>query len=106
MKPGRKGAPLADRSRQAGQAEKDGLEDVLGVVGVPDAPACGPQDHRAVAGDQQFKSLAVVGRGDALQQPGIVRRQRLIARQAQVPLQLLDRPNGHAHYSSGGFEPA
>jgi hypothetical protein len=96
VQPGRQGAPLADRFRQAGQAEKDGLKDVLGIVAVPDAAPGGPQDQRAVAGDQQGKRLAIRSRHEALQQHGVVRRRGLVAQPAKVALQRLHRLNEHA----------
>ena len=48
MQPGGQRRPLADRPREPGQAEKDRLEDILGVVGVVHQPMGGPQDSWAV----------------------------------------------------------
>jgi hypothetical protein len=96
VKPCRKGAPLTDRFRQAGQAEKDGLEDILGIVRVIDQSTGGPQNHGAVAGDEPFKRLAIISRDEAIQQRGVFRRHGFIAQPAKVSLQPLDRSNGHA----------
>ena len=82
MQPGRKGAAPADRSRQPGEAQKHRLEHVLGVVGVFDQPAGRPEHHRAVAGDQQLKCLAVTGCDEPPQQLGVVRRHGLVAQPA------------------------
>ena len=106
MQPGRQSAPPADPCRKAGKAEKDGLEDVLGIVGVPDEATGGPQHHGAVAGDQQGQRLAILGRHEALQQHGVVRRHGLVAQPAKVALQRLDRLKGHTHPPPTGFGPA
>ena len=49
VKPGRKRAPSADRLRQTGQTEKDGLEDVLGIVAVRDESTGGRRSVTNIA---------------------------------------------------------
>lgn len=87
MKPSRKSAPLPDRLRQAGQTEKNGLKDILGIVAAIDQATGGSQHHRTVAGDQQFKCLAIIGGNEAIQQHRIFRRHGFIAQSAKVALQ-------------------
>jgi hypothetical protein len=82
VKPCRKSAPLADRFRQAGQAKKDGLEDILGIVAVIDQSTGGSQNHGAVARDQMFECLAIIGRNESIQQNGVFRRHGFLAQAA------------------------
>jgi hypothetical protein len=105
VQPGGKGASSTDRPGKPGQTEKDGLEDVLGVVRVGDQATGRAQHHRPVAGDQQLERLAIVGCNEAMQQHGVFRRHGFLAQPAKVALQRLDRANEHGSIPVGKIRP-
>jgi hypothetical protein len=56
MEPGAEGVAVADRSGLPRQDEENGLEGVLGVVGVAKELSADGEDHRAVPGDDRGES--------------------------------------------------